>query len=60
MQFQHRTFNIECTVEVIGGGYIGQVTISNLPSDEEQGKAFESGPLRSFPARAQAIGHVRF
>ena len=59
MQFEHRGFSIECSVEVVGLDYVGQAVISRLATDE-QGKAFMSGSLRSFPAQAQAIGYARF
>ena len=59
MHFEHRGFSIECSVEVVGLDYVGQAVISRLATDE-QGKAFMSGSLRSFPAQAQAIGYARF
>jgi hypothetical protein len=58
MLFEHRGFSIECSVEVVGPDYTGQAVISRLVTDE--GKAFMSGPLRSFPTQAQAIGYARF
>jgi hypothetical protein len=60
MHFEHRGFSIECSVEVVGPDYVGQAIISHLAFDEEQGKAFKSGSLRSFPTQAQAIGYARF
>jgi hypothetical protein len=60
MQFEHRGFSIECSVEVVGLDYVGQAVISRLSIDEEQGKAFLSGPLRPFPTQAQAIGYARY
>ena len=46
MQFEHRGFTIECSVEVVGLDYVGQAVISRLATDEEKGKAFMSGSLR--------------
>jgi hypothetical protein len=60
MQFEHRGFSIECSVEVVGLDYVGQAVISRLAADEVQGNAFISGSLRSFPTPAQAIGYARF
>jgi hypothetical protein len=60
MQFEHRGFTIECSVEVVGLDFVGQAVISRLATDEEKGKAFMSGPLRAFPTQAQAIGYARF
>ena len=60
MQFEHRGFTIECSVEVVGLDYVGQAVISRLATDEEKGKAFMSDSLRAFPTQAQAIGYARF
>jgi hypothetical protein len=60
MQFEHRGFSIECSVEVVGLDYVGEAAISRLATDEVRGHAFMSGSLRSFPTRAQAIGYARF
>jgi hypothetical protein len=35
------------------------VTISRLQNDADEDKAFESGSLKSFPTRLQAIGYAR-
>jgi hypothetical protein len=58
MQFEYRGFNIECATEA-GGGFVGSVTISRLQNDADEDKAFESGSLKSFPTRLQAIGYAR-
>jgi hypothetical protein len=44
----------------VGLDYVGQAVITRLAIDEEQAKAFMSGPLRPFPTQAQAIGYPRF
>jgi hypothetical protein len=49
MQFQHRGFTIECSVDTVGLNFVGQVVISRLMADEEHGKAFKSGSLQAFP-----------
>ncbi len=38
MRFEHRGFSIECSVDVVGHDYVGQVVVSRLATDEEQGK----------------------
>jgi hypothetical protein len=60
MQFEHRGFSVECPVEVVGLDHVGRAVITRLATDEEQGKAFMSRRLRSFPAQAQATGYARF
>jgi hypothetical protein len=60
MQFQHRGFNIECSVDNSGINFVGQVVISRLMAEEDYGEAFKSGSLQAFPTRAQAIGYARF
>jgi hypothetical protein len=60
MQFQHCGFNIECSVDNVGVNYVGQVVISRMVVDAEQGKAFKSGFLQAFPSQAQAIRYARF
>jgi hypothetical protein len=60
MQFQHRGFTIECSVDTAGVSYVGQVVISRLAPDMENARAFRSGSLRAFPTRTQAIGYARF
>jgi hypothetical protein len=59
MQIQHGGFNIDYATVRVGAAFVGQATISRVPSEEEKGKAFESGYLRSFPTEAQALGYGR-
>ncbi len=59
MKFVYRTFNIECFVRLTNGSYVGQATISWLPSHSISGKSFDSGFLRSFSTEAKALGYAR-
>jgi hypothetical protein len=59
MQFEYRGFNIECATEASGASFVGSVTISRLQNDDDEGETFNSGYLKSFPTRLQAIGYAR-
>jgi hypothetical protein len=59
MKFIYRTFNIECFVRITNGNYVGQATISRLPSDAVEGKSFDSGFLRACSTEEKALGYAR-
>jgi hypothetical protein len=60
MLFQHRSFNIECSTNILDGNYVGRAAISRLPTDQNEEIAFKSRYLKSFPTEQQALDYARF
>jgi hypothetical protein len=58
MQTRYNSFNIECSVSLSNGKYLGQATIARLPVGNSKGKAVRSGYLQSFLTEENALGHA--
>jgi hypothetical protein len=58
MQIHYNSFNIECSVSLSNGKYLGYATIARLPTGDSNGKAVKSGYLQSFLTEENALGHA--
>lgn len=58
MKTYYNSFNIECSVSLTNGMYLGSVTIARLPDGHLKGKAVRSGYLQSFPTEEKALSHA--
>jgi len=59
MHFDYRGFEIECVTTGVGAGFIGTVTIWQVPPADEDRKVFTSNSPGWFPTQLQAIDHAR-
>jgi len=60
MQFQHRSFDIDCWTTHHGELVVGEAKIWRPATDDRAAVLFESGYLRSFATETAAIRDARF
>jgi hypothetical protein len=58
MQTYYNSFNIECSVSLSNGMYLGYATIARLPAGDSKGNAVKSGYLQSFLTEENALGYA--
>ena len=58
MRTHYNSFNIECSVSLSNGMYLGYATIARLPAGDSKGRAVKSGYLQSCLTEEKALGHA--
>ncbi|RFU46424.1 hypothetical protein [Paraburkholderia sp. DHOC27] len=60
MQFDYRSFHINCAPRATDDGFVARASITRDPGEgERRGDAHQSGDLGTFPAKDTAIAYAR-